>query len=112
MQLDSSSFVAVSEVVEALSDYAVAVDCSDDRTLFRQGESPVGLYVVRSGSITIAMDDVFGNLLLAKLWLHSYPRPPVKSSPALDVYYYSQIKERRRLSSQPPPATEVAAIRK
>ena len=63
MQLDPSSFVAVSELVDALSGCAVPVNCTGYRILFRQGESPVGLYVVHSGAVTITMKDRFGAVL-------------------------------------------------
>lgn len=64
MQLESSSFVAVAELVEALSEHAGRIDCQGGRTLFRQGDRPVGLFVIHSGEVTITMQDAAGNTVL------------------------------------------------
>jgi CRP/FNR family transcriptional regulator, cyclic AMP receptor protein len=64
MRLDSSSFVAVSQVVDALSECAVTIDCTRDRSLFVQGDPPSGLFVFYSGNVAISMNDAFGNILL------------------------------------------------
>jgi CRP-like cAMP-binding protein len=64
MQLESSSFVAVSELIEALSDHAVNFDCSEGRTLFRQGDAPIGLFVVHSGNVVLTMLDCGGNIVM------------------------------------------------
>jgi CRP/FNR family transcriptional regulator, cyclic AMP receptor protein len=64
MHLESSSFVVVSEMVDALSEFAISFDCGEGRALFRQGDSPIGLFVVRSGNVEIKMKDVVGNILV------------------------------------------------
>lgn len=64
MHLESSSFVAASELIDALSQNAVVVNCNDDRTLFRQGDSPIGLFVLHSGNVEITMNDLFGNVMV------------------------------------------------
>ena len=64
IQLESSSFVAVSELVDALSEHAVRIDCGEGRTLFRQGDLPIGLFIVHSGHVIVSMHDAAGNILL------------------------------------------------
>lgn len=39
------------EFSRALEAYSSRVACDDDRTLFRQGDSPVGLYLILSGIV-------------------------------------------------------------
>lgn len=76
MHLEPSSFVAVSELVDALSECAVHLDCRETRTLFRQGDSPYGLFIVHSGDVQITMHDMAGNILL---------RAPVQSGSLLGL---------------------------
>lgn len=56
MQLDPTAFLADSELIQALEKRAVPVNCDEDRVLFRQGDPPVGLYVLSQGIATISMD--------------------------------------------------------
>jgi CRP-like cAMP-binding protein len=61
MNLDSSAFVADQELIQALRERASAVDTSQDRFLFHQGDEPTGLYIVCGGTVTITMDTAAGN---------------------------------------------------
>ena len=47
VQFDPSAFVADSELVEALEKRSLPFPCGEDRVLFRQGEPPTGLYILR-----------------------------------------------------------------
>lgn len=55
MRFDSTAFVADPELLEALKERASAIHCEADRTLFEQGESAAGLYIVRQGRATLTM---------------------------------------------------------
>ena len=56
MQLDPSAFLADSELIQALKKRSTPLACDEDRILFRQGDPPVGLYVLSQGEATISMD--------------------------------------------------------
>ena len=56
MQLDPSAFVADPELIRALEKKAAPVQCGEERMLFRQGDPPVGLYILSQGQATIKMD--------------------------------------------------------
>lgn len=56
MQLDSSAFLADSELIQALEKRSTRLVCDEDRVLFRQGDPPVGLYVLSQGEASISMD--------------------------------------------------------
>ena len=64
MHLDPSAFVADSELVEALSRRAVSFVCDSDRVLFRQGETPNGIYLVQQGMATLSMAAASGERIL------------------------------------------------
>lgn len=65
MQLDPSAFVADQELIEALDSQATPLDCAADRTLFRQGETAEGVYLVRTGEVTLSMDSLEGGPILS-----------------------------------------------
>lgn len=65
MQLDPSAFVADQELIEALDSQATPLDCAVDRTLFRQGEIAEGVYLVRTGEVTLSMDSLEGGPILS-----------------------------------------------
>ncbi len=52
MFLDPSGFVAEPDLIRALSQHAIPLDCSEGRKLFRQGDDPSGLFVLDSGDVT------------------------------------------------------------
>ena len=64
MNLDAAAFVAFPELIQALKAYARPVDCSQDRILFLQGDEPVGLYILDSGTAKVAMVDGDGERIL------------------------------------------------
>lgn len=63
MKLDSSAFVADSALIQALQGFAVPVTCDEDRLLFKQGEMPSGLYILRSGGATLTMTSPLGGVV-------------------------------------------------
>jgi CRP-like cAMP-binding protein len=65
MQLDSSAFVADSELIQALGNHAEPVACHQDRVLFRQGEAPSGVYILYKGEATLSMTSESGETLVA-----------------------------------------------
>jgi len=56
MQLDPTAFLAEPGLLQALDKRATPVVCDDDRVLFRQGDPPVGLYILHKGEVTITMN--------------------------------------------------------
>ena len=55
MKLDSSSFVADRELMEALERLATPLECDQNRVLFAQGDPPGGLYVLKYGTVVLTM---------------------------------------------------------
>jgi CRP-like cAMP-binding protein len=64
VKLDSSAFVAAPELVEALEKNSTPICCEEDRVLFKQGDSPQGLYIVDQGEITLTMDSPGGQQVM------------------------------------------------
>ncbi len=56
MQLDPSGFLADSELVQALERRATPIPCDEGRVLFRQGDPPVGLFILLKGEATLSMN--------------------------------------------------------
>lgn len=56
VQLDPSAFLADPELIQALEKRATPVSCGEDRILFRRGDLPVGLFILRAGEAAISMD--------------------------------------------------------
>ncbi len=56
VQLDPSAFLADSELIQALEQRSTSVLCNEDQVLFRQGDPPVGLYILSNGEATVSMD--------------------------------------------------------
>ncbi len=65
MQLDSSAFLADSELIQALEKRSTPLECDEDRVLFRQGDPPAGLYVLSHGEASISMDSESDGLRFA-----------------------------------------------
>ncbi len=65
MMLDPTAFVADPELVEALTRKAIPLTCDTDRVLFRQGDSPAGLFILNSGEVTLSMDAPNGEVILS-----------------------------------------------
>ncbi len=60
MKLESSAFVADQQLIEALEKQATCVTFRGDEVLFRQGESPSGLYILCQGNVTLSMTSPAG----------------------------------------------------
>jgi CRP-like cAMP-binding protein len=56
VQLDPSAFIAEPELLLALEKRATPFTCEEDRVLFRQGDPPTGLFILRKGQATLSMD--------------------------------------------------------
>jgi CRP-like cAMP-binding protein len=64
VNFDASAFVGDGQLIRALKERSRPVDCSEDRVLFCQGEEPVGLYILHSGSATMTMRTGEGDTVL------------------------------------------------
>lgn len=60
MHFDSSAFIAEQELIDALAKRSASVSCAEDRVLFKQGESPAGLYILRKGRAVLSMQSATG----------------------------------------------------
>jgi CRP-like cAMP-binding protein len=64
MNLDSSAFVAERELIEALERRSSIVVCDQNRLLFSQGESPKGLYLLKTGKAILTMQSPTGGVVV------------------------------------------------
>ncbi len=64
MKSKTSAFVGNERLIEALEVRSQPVACGDDCVLFRQGETPRGVYLLRSGEATLTMKSIRGDVLL------------------------------------------------
>lgn len=65
MKLDSSAFLANSELIKALEKRSTAISFGEDRVLFKQGDTPKGLYIIDQGEITLTMTSPAGEQLMS-----------------------------------------------
>ena len=65
MNLDPSAFLADPELIQALEKHAIEVSCGGDYVLFRQGDPPVGLFILNKGEVTLSMTSPAGDSLLS-----------------------------------------------
>ncbi len=65
MQLDPSAFQADPDLFQALEKRSTAVECEVEHVLFRQGDPPVGLYILAKGGATVTMRSEDGDCLLS-----------------------------------------------
>jgi len=65
VQLDSTAFLADSELIRALAEHATPIVCDTDRILFQQDDPPVGLYILHEGEATISMTSQDGQTILS-----------------------------------------------
>ncbi len=63
MNFDSSAFVSDPGLLLRLLEYAIPLDCSKGRVLFRQGENPFGLFILRRGKATMTLESERGDIL-------------------------------------------------
>jgi CRP-like cAMP-binding protein len=60
MNLDASAFLADPQLIQALKGLSRPVDCGQERVLFCQGDSPVGVYILHAGECVASMRDQDG----------------------------------------------------
>ena len=60
MEHGSFAFVADRELIETLETRSKPVPCNEDSVLFRQGETPKGLYILRNGEALLTMKSKAG----------------------------------------------------
>jgi CRP-like cAMP-binding protein len=63
--LDSSAFLADPELVQALVKHSLQVSFGGEYAFFRQGDHPVGLYIVEQGEVTLSMAPPSGGKLFS-----------------------------------------------
>jgi CRP-like cAMP-binding protein len=56
VNLDPSAFVADPELIRELEVQSTQIACPEDRVLFRQGDAPMGLYILKSGKAALTMN--------------------------------------------------------
>ncbi|HXR39181.1 MAG TPA: cyclic nucleotide-binding domain-containing protein [Terracidiphilus sp.] len=60
MNLDPTAFVAEPELIQGLEAQSTPISCGEDFVLFRQGDAPVGLYILKTGEVTLTMNSPKG----------------------------------------------------
>ena len=65
MQLDSTAFLADSQLIEELGKQSTSLACDRDRILFRQGDAPLGVYILLKGEATLTMTAQSGETILS-----------------------------------------------
>lgn len=60
MKLDPSAFVAAPELIQVLEEHSTAISCGANRILFRQGDVPTGVFIIRKGETTLTMTSPAG----------------------------------------------------
>jgi CRP-like cAMP-binding protein len=55
VNLDPTAFLGDPELIQALEQQSAPILCEQDRTLFRQGDPPSGLYILHKGEATLTM---------------------------------------------------------
>jgi CRP/FNR family transcriptional regulator len=67
VHFDSSAFIAEQELIDALAKRSASITCAEDRVLFKQGESPAGLFLLRRGRASLTMQSATGALIMSVL---------------------------------------------
>jgi CRP-like cAMP-binding protein len=65
MQLEPSAFLADPELFQVLEKISTAVECNVEHVLFRQGDPPMGLYLVAKGGAMVSMKSEDGDSLMS-----------------------------------------------
>jgi len=65
MKLDPSAFLADPELILALEKRSTPISCVEESVLFRQGEAPVGLYILSQGEATLTMNSESGQPIVS-----------------------------------------------
>ncbi len=68
--MNRESFAADCKLIQALANRSKPVSCSEGRVLFRQGETPTGLYILQSGEATLMRETASGRAVIC---LHAGP---------------------------------------
>jgi CRP-like cAMP-binding protein len=58
------SYAADCKLIQALAIRSQPISCSEECTLFRQGEAPTGLYVLQSGEATLVRETASGRAII------------------------------------------------
>jgi CRP/FNR family transcriptional regulator len=64
MDQESSAFVADRNLIQALEKKSQQVFCDVDQVLFRQGEAPIGVYILRGGEAALIMTSEAGEVVM------------------------------------------------
>jgi CRP-like cAMP-binding protein len=65
LKLDPSAFLANPELIDALEKRSTAISCTEERILFRQGDAPAGVYILRQGEVTLTLESAKGKPILS-----------------------------------------------
>jgi CRP-like cAMP-binding protein len=65
VKLDPSAFLADPELIGALEGRSTGICCSEDCVLLKQGEIPVGLYILNQGETTLTMTSPRGEQIMS-----------------------------------------------
>ena len=65
MKLDPSAFVADQQLIQALGRRAIELSCGAEKVIFRQGDAPVGLFILHKGGVTLTMETEKGETILS-----------------------------------------------
>jgi CRP-like cAMP-binding protein len=65
LKLDPAAFHADPELLCGLEQKSAPIECTDYRVLFRQGDNPDGLYILKSGCATLTMNSPLGKQLVS-----------------------------------------------
>jgi CRP/FNR family transcriptional regulator len=64
VKLDPSAFQADPELIQALEKRSTPISCGEERVLFRQGDAPLGLYILNQGEATLTMNSPAGQPII------------------------------------------------
>lgn len=64
MKLDAIAFVGEEALVKVLRERSTPLECGDGRVLFRQDDSPDGLYIVHDENVNLSMRSPDGELVM------------------------------------------------
>jgi CRP-like cAMP-binding protein len=65
VNLDPSAFVADPDLFQALQRQSTPISCAEDRVLFRQGDAPNGLFILKTGEATLTMNSPAGKQIMS-----------------------------------------------
>jgi CRP-like cAMP-binding protein len=65
LKLDPTAFLANPELIVALERRSTAISCNGERVLFRQGDAPVGVYILHKGEVTLTLESAKGKPILS-----------------------------------------------